>query len=357
MVSMKYISAFLAAAVMLSCTGTVDDSSLPVLEASDTEIDLASESQTVFTVTYNGVDVTSGSSIISTPSAPGLNGNVFTPTSEGTFVFHAVYNGKESEQVTVNVVNSDVRVESIYDRHVFVAEFTGASCALCPAGYDNMMQQLARPALSKYKSNIHIAAFHSEEMGKDSLAIDETMQIKNMFSGLDLPSYTVDLRDSGGLNSDGMSGFSSALKASFEEYTPHCGVAVSSTLDADGNTAGIEVKIASELTSEYRVVVLIVQDGIVGYQKHGEYGELDDYTHKHVVRHIVTENAGKGERLTDDSRIAAGQEASKKWTVSIDRRWALANTSVYALALDGNGYVNNMNFCAIDGGNSGFDLK
>ena len=111
MVSMKYISAFLAAAVLLSCTGTVDDSSLPVLEASDTEIDLASESQTVFTVTYNGMDVTSGSSIISTPSAPGLNGNVFTPTSEGTFVFHAVYNGKESEQVTVNVVNSDVRVE------------------------------------------------------------------------------------------------------------------------------------------------------------------------------------------------------------------------------------------------------
>ena len=149
------------------------------------------------------------------------------------------------------------------------------------------------------------------------------------------------------------------LKAAYNEHTPHCGVAGSSTLAADGSNAKVEVKITSELTSEYRVVVLIVQDQIVGYQKHGEYGELDDYIHKHVVRSVVTEYVGTftGEKMTSDGKIAAGEEAVKTWTVDIDRRWVLANTKVYALALDSNGYVNNMNVCAIDGGDSGYDFK
>ena len=105
------------------------------------------------------------------------------------------------------------------------------------------------------------------------------------------------------------------------------------------------------------MVVLVIQDGIVGYQKHGEYGELDDYIHKHVVRTVVTANAGLGEKMADDSVIAEGSEASKTWSVDIDRRWVLENTKVYALALDRNGHVNNMNVCAIDGGDSGYDLK
>lgn len=352
---MRYMLTALASALLLSCSGNVDTDSLPVLEVSDTEIDLASETLAVFTVTYNGVDVTSEATIYSVQSTLELQGNVFTPEREGQAVFFAEYNGLESNQVTVNVINTDVKVESRYDRHVFIAEFTGASCAFCPAGMNRITEQFARPALARYVENAHMAAFHSEEMGIDTLAIPATMEIKGMFGGLDLPSYAIDLRDSGGLTSDGMSGFVSALKASYEEHTPHCGVAVSSAVD--GDKAEVQVKVTSELSSEYRVIVLVVQDGIVGYQKHGELGELDDYTHKHVVRQVVTANVGKGEKITDDGRIEAGQEASKSWTVDIDGKWVLEKTEVYALALDKYGYVNNMNVCAIDGGDSGYDLK
>ena len=357
MMKLRYILTSFCAAALMACSGTVDDSSLPVLEVSDTEIDLASETKAEFTVTYNGVDVTSESTIVS--SAEGLVANIYTPVAEGPAVFHAVYRGMESNQVTVNVVNTDVKVESKYDRHVLVAEFTGASCAFCPEGYDNMTLQLSKPAMATKKSNIHICAFHSEEMGQDSLAIKETMDIKNMFSGLDLPSYTIDFRNAGGLNTDGLAGFNEALKAAFSNHTPHCGVAVSSSLSADGKSAEIQVKVASELTSEYRVVLLIVQDKIVGYQKHGTYGELDDYTHKHVVRQVVTKYAGTftGEKITDDGKIASGQEGVKTWTVPIDTRWVVENTEVYAIALDNEGFANNMNICALDGGDSGYDIK
>ena len=62
-------------------------------------------------------------------------------------------------------------------------------------------------------------------------------------------------------------------------------------------------------------------------------------------------------KITEDGKIAAGDEASKSWTIPVDKRWVVENTHIYALALDQNGYVNNMNVCTLDGGDSGYDLK
>jgi hypothetical protein len=64
-----------------------------------------------------------------------------------------------------------------------------------------------------------------------------------------------------------------------------------------------------------------------------------------------------GEKLTEDGVVASGNVVTKEWTVEIDRRWVLENTEIYAIALDAEGYVNNMNVCGISGGDSGFDLK
>ena len=61
--------------------------------------------------------------------------------------------------------------------------------------------------------------------------------------------------------------------------------------------------------------------------------------------------------MTEDGSIPSGSEAVKTWSVEIDDSWVLENTYIYALALNADGYVNNMNVCAIAGGNSGFDLK
>ena len=352
-------AALAALTVLYSCSGNVDTASLPVLQASDTEVDLASETEVTFTVTYNGDDVTSSSEIFASIPTEELDGSVFRPLNTGTVVFYAKYNGLNSNEVTVNVIDSDPDIESRYRKHTCVMEFTGASCAFCPAGYDNMMLQLSKPAFAKYKEQIHICAFHSEEMGVDSLAIPATMDVKGMFKGLDLPSFAIDMRDAGGLNSDGISSFNTALKASLEEHQAYCGVAVSSVLGTDGKTADVTVKVASGYTAEYRVVLLVVQTGIVGYQKHGTYGELDAYTHNHVVRRVVTEytNTFTGEKLTADGKIAAGDEKSKTWTIALADEWVLENTEIYALVLGPDGYVNNMNVCHIDGGSSDYDLK
>lgn len=358
---LRYIFFVVVAFVLAACAGNIDDSSLPVLTVSDDQIDLAGETEAVFTVTYDGKDVTSESEIVSDNAAVKVEGAVYTPAEPGSVSFHAVYQGKESNVVTVNVVNSRPEVVSAYKRNICLIEFTGAWCVNCPDGYDLMKLQLSKPSMSKYKENIHLCAFHSNREGTDSLGIDATQDVFKLFEGLAYPSFSVDLRksSSGLLTSDGIGNLVPSILASVEEYGAHCGVAVSSELNADGSKAEVSVKVTSELTSEYRVVLLIVQNAIKGYQKHGQYGEMSDYTHNHVVRKVVTSYAGTftGEKITDDGVIAAGTEKARTWSVDVDDKWVLENTSAYALVLDANGNVNNMNLCLLDGGDSGYELK
>ncbi len=349
-----------AAAVAVSCSGTVDDSVLPVLAVSDAEIDLATETGAEFTVTYNGQDVTDESEFFSNTSP--YKEKVFVPEKTGSYSFHAEYDGKMSNVVTVNVIDSEIKVESIYERHVLLTEFTGAWCVNCPKGYTEMMGKLELPSMKKYKEYIHLCAFHTDREGTDDLAISATQDVFKLFSGLAYPSFVTDLRDVkghfGNLNEDGITYVQPSIIASFEECPAHCGVGVAS--DVNDGTAEVTVKVASELTSEYRVVILVVESGITYPQKTPMYPNgQEDYIHNHVVRQVVTKytDTFTGERITDDGKIAAGMEAAKIWKFAVDSEWNLENTEIYALVLDAKGYVNNMNLCHIDNGDSDYKIK
>lgn len=353
-----------ATVLMASCSGNVDEQAYPVLVVSDGQIDLATETHAVFTVTYNGVDVTDESEISITSSGLKLDNGVFVPETVGTEVFVAEYDGKMSRPVSVEVINTSPEVESVFRKHVFVAEFTGAWCINCPGGYDNMMLQLSKPSMAEYKDRIHMAAFHSNLEGTDTLAIEATQDVMKLFKGMAYPSFAVDLRDSGLLTSDGIGSFIPALQSSFNDYSPHCGVAVSSKVTPyqvpEALFAEVTVKVTSEHTDGYRLVLLVVQDKIRGWQKTPVYSEgTSDYVHKHVVRKVVTSygDTFTGDKLTENGMIPAGEEVTKEWLIEIDGRWNLENTEIYALILDSEGHVNNMNLCAIDGGDSGYDYK
>ena len=362
--SMKHIRIILTLAVaalaFCACSGTMDSDSAPILSADITKLDIAKGEKSVFSVRYQGVDVTAEAKIKCISTGELLAGNVFQPQEEGQYVFAAEYGQFVSSHVTITVVNSRPVVNSRFDRHVCVVEFTGAWCINCPKGYTRMMGILSTPSLGKYKENIHICAFHSGVEGNDDLALAETQAVFKLFNGLSYPSFATDLRDSGLLTSEGISFFRPSILASFNEYLAHCGVSVSSVLKESDAKAEVTVRLASEYTSPYRVVVLVVEDNIKGYQKTEDYPEGDlNYNHSHVVRKVVTKYASTftGEKMTEDGSIPSGSEAVKTWSVEIDDSWVLENTYIYALALNADGYVNNMNVCAIAGGDSGFDLK
>lgn len=367
--TLAYFFLYLSIALFLtSCSGQVDEGSLPVLSVSSEVIDRAEDQTAVFTVTYNGQDVTSAASVqlVEDSGAVPLSSAVFTPETAGTYMFVASYDGKMSNNVTVKVVDSTpVVVESAYNRHVCVVEFTGAWCINCPYGYDLIYEKLSLPSNRKYKETMHLCAFHSDEEGRDDNAIPETQDVFDLCDGLiaeslQYPSFCVDFHTAGILTDDGIGSFIPAIKASHEQYPAHCGVAVSSKLNADGTQASVTARIASELTSDYRMIILVIENMIKGWQKTTLYPEgQEDYIHSHVVRKVVTAYTGTftGEKLSDSALIKSGEEAVKTWTVDVESDWVLENTQIYAIALDSNGRANNMNLCAIDGGDSGYDLK
>ncbi len=363
---MKNIFVLLAvAAAVLGCRGTIDDSTLPVLTASTEEVDLASGESVEFTVTYAGRDVTA-ESVISIAEWPASKaGNIFTPEKQGGYTAWAEYAGKQSNEVSFKVVNSNVSVESKYEKHVSIIEFTGAGCTFCPAGYDRMVMIMNGPSYSKYQDRIHVSAFHSSDLGKDAMEIPATADLFDMFrktGNLALPSFVCDLRYAGNLAQEVISYFKESLTMALNTE-PHCGVAVSSSVNEVKSEASVSVKVASELTSEYRVVLLVVEDKVLAPdtpQKSPLYPEGNpDHIHKHVVRQVATSYTGTftGEKITDDGKISAGQEASKTWTVSLDPSWKLDDTEIYAIVLDKDGFVNNMNVCHIKDGNSDYKLK
>ncbi|MBE6216440.1 MAG: Omp28-related outer membrane protein [Bacteroidales bacterium] len=260
------------------------------------------------------------------------------------------------------VLKSDIgnNEELAFNRHVLVAEFTGGWCINCPEGYDKMTAILAFPQLAPYKEHIHVCAFHSDEEGKDDLAVPETQDLIKLFKGLAYPGFTTDFRESGILTDTGASLLRPSIEAAFTEHLPQCGVSVASDMDSDKTGAEVTVKVTSLASSVYRVLVLVVEDKVTGWQKTTMYPDgIDDYLHRHVVRKVVTTyvNTFTGEKLTSDGVIGTNEEVEGTWTVEVDGAWNLENTEIYAIALDADGYVDNMNVCAIDGGDSGYDLK
>lgn len=307
------------------------------LTADKTSIYADGADAVTFTVTADGADVTSKAVI----SVGGLamTGNVYKASAPGTYSFSAVYDGVTSNTVKVDVLKRET-VESQFVRHVAVWEFTGAWCTNCPAGYSNMHFVISRN--DTYKETVHMMAFHSNYSGDDDLALPDHVTDKIMADeGIEangFPSFLTDLRTGGGLVT--ATDFKNSIVESFEEYPAHCGVAVSS--EVDGSKINATVKLYPELSSSYRLAVFVVEDRVKYYQKDGTLTH-DEYNHRHVVRKIVSPTY-LGDRL---GTLDEGAETSKSYEIEVDSAWNLEETYIYALAIDANSHVNNMNVCKV----------
>ena len=99
-----------------------------------------------------------------------------------------------------------------------------------------------------------------------------------------------------------------------------------------------------------RIEEYVVEDGIMGQQLDGSL-TVPDYYHQYVVRKMLSATV-YGDGM---GRIAPGAVKSRTYEVSLDAAWNLANTYVYALAIDADGYVNNMQVCLLNGGSADYE--
>lgn len=340
----KHIVLFAAAALLggalAGCEGKSEENGPKIVLSADKSLITADGSDAVtFTVRYDGADVTGQATILCTNDNTTVSGASFTTAAAGTYRFVASLDGMTSNTFAVTAEAATVTA-SQFERHVALMEFTGAWCTFCPDG-----MRYLEFVLESY-DNVHMMALHSSQ-GKDEMAIPLTDEIGNAFRIQGYPSALVDLRNCRLLATD-RSEVRPDIKASLAEGA-HCGVAVTSAVD--GSTVKVGVRLFSERTENYRIAVYVVEDHITYYQKDGSL-TFDDYDHRHVVRGIFSPGSFRGDNLGE---VASGTEAEKSYEFTLDSKWNLDNTEIYVLAMDASGQVNNMNRCAIAGGEADYN--
>lgn len=324
--------------LMVGCAGTVDE--LPVtMEADVQTIPADGVSKVKFTVFEGNADVTADAVIVDADTEQALKGATFSTTVPGEYSFYAELNGRKSQIVKVT---AEEVVVSQFVRNICLMEFTDAQCTFCP----DASRFIDRNILQK-NPDVHLMAFHE----KDKWASDQFPTLASKFKLTATPYAVVDMREGMSLETGARDKVKEAITASSRQYPAHCAVAVSSVKDAQGN-ASVEVKIHSEKSTEYSIAVYVVEDGLIGSQLDNGLEEKE-YYHQFVTRKMISQTV-YGDNL---GRIQSSEEKSKTYTVAVDADWNLAKTYIYALAMDSNGYVNNMQVCLLDGGSAGYEYK
>ena len=237
-------------------------------------------------------------------------------------------------------VGEDPNKESRFERNVCVMEFTGQWCSYCPDG-----AQLLELLVSEiYNGQVYALAFHNE----DEFTIPAEATLRAKYGLADFPSYLTDMREGGVLQD---SGCRLSIETSLYKTQTYSAVAVSSEV-VDG-VCKVDAKLFSEKSMQYAMAAYAVENKIVAWQTNSSGGRDDAYTHKHVVRKMLSSSIS-GDAL---GVVDAEQEAEHSYEFAIDPAWNLENMTVVVLAIDKNGHVNNVAECVLNGGKVEYETK
>lgn len=323
----------LCALLLGSCRGQIDEGVEVQLVPSATTIVADGEQEVAFEVLY-GIDKVTTQAEIYSVSHPELtiSGAKFSTTDAGDYIFQAKYGNTLSKEVKITAAKE---VDSRFERHICVMDITGTWCTFCPAGYRNLVFYTNK---AEWKDIVHMLALHDGASGNDPMALDVTTTIANNYS-LEFPSFITDMRDMGSLVNDVLD-IASSFNCSIEDYPAHCDVKLATTLSE------VEVSISATLFSEraenYSLAVWLYEDGIVAEQKDGSLIDKQ-YKHNHVARALLS-RSWRGDSL---GVVAAEEEATKNYTITLAEEWNAENMYVMALAIDKDGYVNNVAVCPL----------
>ena len=233
----------------------------------------------------------------------------------------------------------DIPAVSAFERNVCIMEFTGTWCTFCPSAATTVEYMVSEA----YKDRAYALAFHIE----DEYSISEGKRLYNGFGLTSAPSYSIDMRDNGYF-SDGE--FSIGIDKALYDNPVHCAAAIECSCGSDGNVK-VAAKMFSEMKSKYSIAVYVIEDKVIGRQTMPNTQVDQDYTHRHVVRKMLS-----GSINGDDlGEIEAGKEAKKEYSFVIEEGWKKENLSVAVLIITNKGEVGNMAVCSVDGGKMDYE--
>ena len=172
--------------------------------------------------------------------------------------------------------------------------FTADWCGYCP-----YMATAFNSAKDQLNGGLEIVSIHTDGSSYD---FSDANTLTKRFGVSSLPSGVIDFRAKVTNQSQTEITASHAVavaQETKESYPVTTGISVSSTLSGDQLTVDLDLYIKEADT--YRVVVLLLEDGIVGYQNNGG----DNYVHDDVARLALTSMNGDKVVASADYQIVS----------------------------------------------------
>lgn len=180
-------------------------------------------------------------------------------------------------------------------RHILIEEFTGVQCVNCPDGaraIENFINTYGERIIAV---SIH-AGFFSNPLNESEydFSTDEGEQIEDFVGPvLGYPSAAINRKRFGTSSYIHNSSTWAGHIAAELETEPQVGLNINNTYDSASRNLSVDVEIPFlvSLTGELRLSVLITENDIIDAQK-DQTGLIEDYTHKHVFRKMLTDVQG-----------------------------------------------------------------
>ncbi|MCB0661246.1 MAG: Omp28-related outer membrane protein [Saprospiraceae bacterium] len=220
------------------------------------------------------------------------------------------------------------------NKKVIIEEFTGVACVNCPAGSAEIESLLAQFPNNLIAVSIHTGNFaRPYTSSKYDFRTEDGDRITGDFFGeepFSYPSAIIDRKKLGqGTHYVGQTSWAGHIVSEFAEGSP-VSLALRKSYDSNSHTLDLEVDILplEDLPSDCRISILLTETGISDYQLlPSPTGWKSDYTHKHVLRDIITNF--DGDIITEP--LTSGITVTKSFEYQLDEDWDAAKCEVIAL--------------------------
>lgn len=276
-----FIAVFLLAVV--GCVGQKEDPVNIVLKSDRSEINVTAGESAVFSVLFNGEDVTEFADISfvsGTTSDPALDKNVFTPTEEGSWTFTATYDGYESELLTVTAFAVQEEGKDFFRRSL-VLDFTATWCVNCPR-----MEAAFAAAMEARPGRLVPVSVHFV----DAYAVDEGTALVTKFGVSEYPTAVIDMDPASSFTTTSSELLLSGVDKLLETRPLAGGIRIES-----GTDGSVKVEITAVEAGDYTINVMLLKDGEIAPQTGGE----TNHVHNNILRqHLKAESIHLNEEET-----------------------------------------------------------
>ena len=276
-----FIVVFLLSVV--GCVGQKEDPVNIVLKSDRSEINVTAGESAVFSVLFNGEDVTEFADISfvsGTTSDPAVDKNVFTPSEEGSWTFAATYDGYESEPLTVTAFVVQEEGKDFFRRSL-VLDFTATWCVNCPR-----MEAAFAAAMEARPGRLVPVSVHFV----DAYAVDEGTALVTKFGVSEYPTAIIDMDPSSAFTTTSSELLLSGVDKLLAARPLAGGIRMES--GADGS---VKVEITAVEAGDYTINVMLLKDGEIAPQTGGE----TNHVHNNILRqHLKAESVHLNEEET-----------------------------------------------------------